>query len=304
MVRWLVNSQDPVILRDPAASVAADRGRSRTRPGCPSSSPPTRRSTSGFVLAVTLCTIVWFILKRTTFGFEVSTVGTNPNAAKYAGMGVNRTIIVVMALSGRLRRPGRRRRDHRHLGLPQPRRVRRHRVRRHRHRPAGPGQPVRASSSRRSCGARCCRAPGSCSRRAGCRSTPCGSCRRSSCCSWPPTSSCARSSGCGATSEHRARDHPGHLRLGGRRREPLPVRAAGRPSAPSSASLASFLVGYVAPQPRHRSTRALTFEPPPDPAKLIVDPADRRHRHRHRLRPLRGGDLLRAALGAPGAAAR
>jgi simple sugar transport system permease protein len=46
--------------------------------------------------------LVWFVLKRTTFGFEVRTVGTNPNAAKYAGMGVNRTIIVVMAMSGAL----------------------------------------------------------------------------------------------------------------------------------------------------------------------------------------------------------
>ena len=47
-----------------------------------------------------LCTLVWFILKRTTFGFEVRTVGTNPNAAKYAGMAVNRTVIAVMAIAG------------------------------------------------------------------------------------------------------------------------------------------------------------------------------------------------------------
>jgi simple sugar transport system permease protein len=43
---------------------------------------------------------VWFILRRTTFGFVVRTVGTNANAAKYAGMGVNGTLIAVMALSG------------------------------------------------------------------------------------------------------------------------------------------------------------------------------------------------------------
>jgi len=54
----------------------------------------------GLFLAVTLCTLVWFVLKRTNFGFEVRTVGTNQNAAKYAGMGVNRTIILAMALSG------------------------------------------------------------------------------------------------------------------------------------------------------------------------------------------------------------
>ena len=44
--------------------------------------------------------LVWFILRRTTFGFEVRTVGANPHAARYAGMGVNRTIILVMAISG------------------------------------------------------------------------------------------------------------------------------------------------------------------------------------------------------------
>ena len=47
-----------------------------------------------------LCVVVWFVLQRTTFGFEVRTVGTNPNAARYAGMGVNRTIVLVMAVSG------------------------------------------------------------------------------------------------------------------------------------------------------------------------------------------------------------
>jgi len=99
MVRWLVNSQDPRILRDAAASVA------RTEPLPASARLPELVATSppvhlGFVLAVSLCTVLWFVLKRTTFGFEVRTVGTNPNAAKYAGMGVNRTIIVVMALSG------------------------------------------------------------------------------------------------------------------------------------------------------------------------------------------------------------
>jgi len=99
IVRWLVNSQDPVILRDAGASVA------RTKPLPDSARLPEVIATSppvhlGLFLAVTLCTVVWFVLRRTTFGFEVRTVGTNPNAAKYAGMGVNRTIVLVMALSG------------------------------------------------------------------------------------------------------------------------------------------------------------------------------------------------------------
>jgi ABC-type uncharacterized transport system permease subunit len=101
LVRWLVGSTDPVVLRDPAASAAqtapiASAGR---LPEMVSSVPPLHL---GFLVLVVICGLVWFVLTRTTFGFEVRTVGTNPNAARYAGMGVNRTIVLVMALSGGL----------------------------------------------------------------------------------------------------------------------------------------------------------------------------------------------------------
>jgi simple sugar transport system permease protein len=98
-VRWLVNSQDPLLLRDPGASVPRTEAlpASARLPTLISTDPPVHL---GLILAVTLCTLVWFILKRTTFGFQVRTVGTNPNAAKYAGMAVGRTTILVMALSG------------------------------------------------------------------------------------------------------------------------------------------------------------------------------------------------------------
>jgi simple sugar transport system permease protein len=48
---------------------------------------------------------VWFtdwFLDRTTPGFELRTVGTNPNAAKYAGMSVRWNTMLAMALSGAL----------------------------------------------------------------------------------------------------------------------------------------------------------------------------------------------------------
>lgn len=48
---------------------------------------------------------VWFIdwlLNRTTPGFEIRTVGNNPNAAKYAGMSVKWNLILAMAISGGL----------------------------------------------------------------------------------------------------------------------------------------------------------------------------------------------------------
>ncbi len=56
----------------------------------------------GFVLALVVAAIVWWLLWKTTLGFEIRTVGSNPDAAKYAGINVKRTIILTMALSGLL----------------------------------------------------------------------------------------------------------------------------------------------------------------------------------------------------------
>ena len=56
----------------------------------------------GLVL-VLVCTwfVSWF-LDRTTLGFELRTVGANPDAARYAGMSVPRNIVLAMMLSGTL----------------------------------------------------------------------------------------------------------------------------------------------------------------------------------------------------------
>jgi len=56
----------------------------------------------GFVLALLAAFLVWWMLNKTTLGFEIRTVGLNPDAAKYAGINVKRTIILTMALSGML----------------------------------------------------------------------------------------------------------------------------------------------------------------------------------------------------------
>lgn len=54
----------------------------------------------GFVFALLVAFFIWWLLNKTTLGFEIRTVGANPDAAKYAGMNVKRIIIVTMALSG------------------------------------------------------------------------------------------------------------------------------------------------------------------------------------------------------------
>lgn len=98
-VRWLVNSQDPVILRDTASTVArtAPIEESARLPEIVDSEPALHL---GLVLMIALAGLVWFVLQRTTFGFEIRTVGTNPDAARYAGMGVGRTMLATMAFAG------------------------------------------------------------------------------------------------------------------------------------------------------------------------------------------------------------
>jgi len=98
-VRWLVNSRDPQILRDVSASVP------RTKQISPTAVLPTLADSQpnlhmGLFVMIAVCIVVAFVLRRTTFGFETITVGTNPNAAHYAGVNVNRIIILAMALSG------------------------------------------------------------------------------------------------------------------------------------------------------------------------------------------------------------
>lgn len=56
----------------------------------------------GFVLALVTAAVVWWILWKSTVGFEIRTVGLNPKAARYAGMQVGRTIVMTMAVAGLL----------------------------------------------------------------------------------------------------------------------------------------------------------------------------------------------------------
>ena len=56
----------------------------------------------GFVFALAVAFFIWWLLNKTTVGFEIRTVGANPDAAKYAGINVKRTIVLTMLLSGML----------------------------------------------------------------------------------------------------------------------------------------------------------------------------------------------------------
>ncbi|WP_223588462.1 ABC transporter permease [Neobacillus bataviensis] len=54
----------------------------------------------GIIIAIVCCIIMWFLLERTTRGFELRAVGFNQHAAHYAGMSVNKNIILSMLISG------------------------------------------------------------------------------------------------------------------------------------------------------------------------------------------------------------
>ena len=56
----------------------------------------------GFVLMLVAVWLTDWFLDRTTLGFELRTVGANPDAAHYAGMNVSRNTVLAMALSGML----------------------------------------------------------------------------------------------------------------------------------------------------------------------------------------------------------
>ena len=56
----------------------------------------------GFFLALAVAALVYWLLFKTTIGFEIRAVGANPDAARYAGISITRNFILVMALSGAL----------------------------------------------------------------------------------------------------------------------------------------------------------------------------------------------------------
>ena len=53
-------------------------------------------------LAVIMAVLIWVVLNKTKFGYELKATGNNYNAARYAGMRENRNIILTMMIAGAL----------------------------------------------------------------------------------------------------------------------------------------------------------------------------------------------------------
>lgn len=86
---WKDTTPGNVVARTPAIQVTAEI-------------PSISSIPLGFFLAVLAAIVVWWILNRTTLGFDIRTVGLNPSAARYAGIKVGMTIILTMMISGAL----------------------------------------------------------------------------------------------------------------------------------------------------------------------------------------------------------
>ena len=56
----------------------------------------------GLIIALVAVVIVWFILNRSKWGYEIRLIGDNPKAATYAGIRMKRNVVLVMMLSGAL----------------------------------------------------------------------------------------------------------------------------------------------------------------------------------------------------------
>ncbi|MEZ5824495.1 MAG: ABC transporter permease [Geminicoccaceae bacterium] len=56
----------------------------------------------GLLVAVALAVLVWLLVKRTASGFEIRAVGANADAARHAGMPVERVMLKVAMISGAL----------------------------------------------------------------------------------------------------------------------------------------------------------------------------------------------------------
>lgn len=56
----------------------------------------------GIFIAIVVAVIIWVIINKTTFGYELKACGFNKNAAKYAGINEKKNIVLSMTIAGAL----------------------------------------------------------------------------------------------------------------------------------------------------------------------------------------------------------
>ena len=62
----------------------------------------TNSTTIAIFLAIAVAIVIWVILDKTTFGYELKAVGLNKNAARYAGINEKKNLVLSMVIAGAL----------------------------------------------------------------------------------------------------------------------------------------------------------------------------------------------------------
>jgi simple sugar transport system permease protein len=89
---------DPILQTAPVGEGAHLARLGGLVPGLPSRIP----LNLAFVLAMLACLLVYVLLWKTTWGYEIRATGQNASAAEYGGISARRQIVVAMAISGGL----------------------------------------------------------------------------------------------------------------------------------------------------------------------------------------------------------
>lgn len=87
--------KDPMSMGWPQAASIIDQG---TLPALLSRT----RLHIGFLVALAAAAAIWFLLRYTIWGYEIRAVGANATAARFAGISINKTVVLVAMLSGGL----------------------------------------------------------------------------------------------------------------------------------------------------------------------------------------------------------
>lgn len=98
-VNWIVKSYKPLFnnLRNESRNVAATAnipkmGLDKLFPGS--------SVNGGILIAILVVLLIWILLNKTTFGYELKAVGFNRDASKYAGIDEKKSIILSMVIAG------------------------------------------------------------------------------------------------------------------------------------------------------------------------------------------------------------
>ena len=112
MLNWIMLYLANTILKNPMVKDVASPYTIRLSAGNPSALMPSgllgkvftnnNTVTIAITLSIIFAIIIWVILNKTKFGYELRATGFNKDAAKYAGMKEKKNIIITLAMGGAL----------------------------------------------------------------------------------------------------------------------------------------------------------------------------------------------------------